>query len=252
MCIAQLYANIAIHKLRRKKLPIPKEILAVERPKNTIVVVYGKNKDKYAVRERIGCKYDKGRRVPINGKIIGHIINYKFIKKQIKEGSDVKDQNTTDSIVPEADIHVKDWGNIALCDMLFQPILSELTEIYSISDALKAYCISILRVCYPGIKDYELKDQYQESFLSELYPGVALSKNTVSVFQTNLGKSYRNIVTFMKNRAASINLDDKILIDGTLKTNNSKINSLSEFSRKSKKNGKQEYLDIICVQSAKR
>ena len=44
-------------------MPIPKEILAVERPKNTVVVCYGKNKDRYAVKQRIGCKYDKGRRV---------------------------------------------------------------------------------------------------------------------------------------------------------------------------------------------
>lgn len=31
-------------------MPIPKEILAVERPKNTIVVMYGKNKNLFAVR----------------------------------------------------------------------------------------------------------------------------------------------------------------------------------------------------------
>lgn len=39
-------------------MPIPKEILSVERPKNTIVYAYGKNKDKYAVKKRIGCRYD--------------------------------------------------------------------------------------------------------------------------------------------------------------------------------------------------
>ena len=42
--------------------------------------------------------------------------------------------------------------------------------------------LAILRVCYPGIKDYELKEQYDNCFLSELYPGVALSRNTVSDF----------------------------------------------------------------------
>ena len=45
-------------------MPIPKDILAVARPKNTFVVVYGKNKNLYAVRERLGCKYKEGRRVP--------------------------------------------------------------------------------------------------------------------------------------------------------------------------------------------
>ena len=49
-------------------MPIPKDILAVARPKNTFVVVYGKNKNLYAVRERLGCKYKEGRRVPVNGR----------------------------------------------------------------------------------------------------------------------------------------------------------------------------------------
>ena len=42
-------------------MPIPQHILRVERPKNTVVTCYGKNKDHYAVRQRVGCKYDEGR-----------------------------------------------------------------------------------------------------------------------------------------------------------------------------------------------
>ena len=42
-------------------MPIPEHILSVERPKNTVVTCYGKNKDHYAVRQRVGCKYDEGR-----------------------------------------------------------------------------------------------------------------------------------------------------------------------------------------------
>ena len=37
-------------------MPIPDTVLAVERPTNTVVIVYGKNKDLYAVRQRIGCR----------------------------------------------------------------------------------------------------------------------------------------------------------------------------------------------------
>ena len=48
-------------------MPIPKEILDVKRPTNTVVVAYGKNKDRYAVRKRVGCKNVNGRHVPING-----------------------------------------------------------------------------------------------------------------------------------------------------------------------------------------
>ena len=56
-------------------MPIPQEILDVKRPKNTVVCAYGKNKDRYSVRERVGCKYVDGRRVPQTGATIGHIIN---------------------------------------------------------------------------------------------------------------------------------------------------------------------------------
>ena len=59
-------------------MPIPQEILAVKRPKNTIVIAYGKNKDRYAVRQRIGCRNDNGRHLPVNGPTIGHIVNGEY------------------------------------------------------------------------------------------------------------------------------------------------------------------------------
>ena len=49
-------------------MPIPKEILAVERPSNTVAQAEGKNKDRYAVKQRIGCRRVGGRNIPINGK----------------------------------------------------------------------------------------------------------------------------------------------------------------------------------------
>ena len=53
-------------------MPIPKDILNVKRPKNTVVICYGKNKDHYAVRQRVGCEYKDGRHLPKNGPTIGH------------------------------------------------------------------------------------------------------------------------------------------------------------------------------------
>ena len=42
-------------------MPIPKEVLAVTRPKNTVVIAYGKDKNLYSVRQRVGCRNDNGR-----------------------------------------------------------------------------------------------------------------------------------------------------------------------------------------------
>lgn len=208
-------------------MPIPQEILSVPRPKNTVVIAYGKNKNLYAVRQRIGCRNDNGRHLPINGPTIGHIIDGSYVPIDI----------TSPANVSKSPVDLKDWANIILCDRLFSDIKEELFAIYSRADAMKIYCISILRVCDPGIKNYELKEAYETSFLSELYSDVALSKNTVSTFLNNLGKALSNIVRFMQNRASAVSMDHHLLVDGTLKSDESKVNSLSDFSRKARIKG---------------
>ncbi len=57
-------------------MPVPPEIRAVERPKNTIVEDRGRDGPKrYAVRERGSIKCIPGRNPqPHNGKVIGFII----------------------------------------------------------------------------------------------------------------------------------------------------------------------------------
>ena len=205
-------------------MPIPKEILAVERPTNTVVVAYGKNKNLFAVRKRVGCKNVNGRHLPVNGPTIGHIVDGRYVPIENSASADV-------SVSP---IDLKDWASVVLCDNLFKNIQSELLAVYSPSDAMKIYCIALLRVCNPGIKNYELKEAYETSFLSEMYPDAALSKNTVSAFLNNLGKTLSRIVQFMRNRTSAVALDHHLLIDGTLKSDESEVNSLSDFSRKAK------------------
>jgi len=211
-------------------MPIPQEILSVERPKNTIVIAYGKDKHLYAVRQRVGCKNIDGRHVPVNGPTIGHITDGRYIP--IETECPVK--------IASSNVDLKDWAGIILCDRLFSDILSDLKRFYESSDALKIYCISILRVCNPEINDCELKEAYDNSFLSELYPGVALSKNTVSKFQGDLGKTCSRIIKFMRDRASKVKMDEHLLLDGTLKSNESKVNSLSDFSRKARLKGSRD------------
>ena len=211
-------------------MPIPSDVLAVSRPKNTVVIAYGKDKNLYAVRQRIGCKYVDGKRKPINGPTIGHIIDGMFVPVQVDVPTDV-------SVAP---IDLKDWASVVLCDRLFCSIMEELLAVYSRSDAERIYCIAVLRVCDKGIKDYELKEAYDTSFLSELYPNVSLSKNTVSKFLNDLGKALSRIVMFMQNRTAAVSMDHHLLIDGTLKSDESEVNSLSDFSRKARTKGSRD------------
>ena len=186
-------------------MPVPKEILAVERPKNSIVIVYGKNRDRYAVRTRIGCRSEGARRLPVNGPTIGHIIDGRYVPLE----------ETAPSPVAQSSVDLKDWANIAFAQKLFADMFEELGEFYSREDARRIWCIAVLRVCFSGIKDYELKGAYEESFLSEFYPDVALSKNTVSTFFNNLGRTCSRITLFMRARASRVEMDHHILIDGT-------------------------------------
>ena len=210
-------------------MPIPADILAVVRPKNTIVIDYGDGK--YGVRERIGCKYEvtsdgKKRRIPIDGKIIGHIVNNEFIYK-------------TDSpkLQELGRVDIKDWANVFICDMQNKDLLSLLCNFYHKSDAIWIYCEAILRTCYSGVRDYELKHRYEESFLSEFYPGVAFSKDTVCEKTRLLGRQRNTIYAVMNSRIQGLSETDMLIIDGSLKEDNSDEICIAEVSRKTAKTG---------------
>lgn len=208
-------------------MPIPREILDVERPTNTVVIRYGRDKNLYAVRRRIGCRNVGGRHVPVNGPTIGHIVDGRYVPNPVGEPEDVFLSR----------IDLKDWAAAVLCDEVFGPVRDELLAVYSRADAMKLSCMAVLRVCRGGVRDHELKEAYETSFLSELHPGVALSRNTVSTFLNDLGKTASRIVRFMRNRTAKVSMDHHLLIDGTLKSDESRVDSLSDFSRKARTKG---------------
>ena len=60
---------------------VPADIRAVPRPTNTIVVDSGRETvNRYAVLKRAYVKYiPNGNPQPRNGKVVGHIINYKYV-----------------------------------------------------------------------------------------------------------------------------------------------------------------------------
>ena len=222
-------------------MAIPADILSIERPKNSFVIRTNKTEPpRYAVRSRIGCKYVHGRRLPQNGPVIGHIDTEARIFVPLPAESETVSNNqplTSTRVCQYDTVDLKDWANVVLADRIFKPILEDLKRFYEIHDATQIYIIALLRVCCKGVKDYELQEAYQTSFISELYPKVALSKNTVSTFLKNLGKVCSKIIMFMQDRVKNVKADHHLLIDGTLKSNESRINTLSDYSRKALKKG---------------
>lgn len=74
-------------------------------------------------------------------------------------------------------------------------------------------------------------------FLSEKYPDVALSKNSVSDFHKNVGRTCSKIAEFVRNRVSRLQESHHLVIDGTLKSDESSVNSLSNYSRKARTKG---------------
>ena len=79
-------------------MPIPAEILAVERPKNTRVKKSG---ERYLVIKRT-CKRVNGRNVPVELGTIGEIVHGKYVEKRAAPRT--------------KEIEVKDYGEVALND----------------------------------------------------------------------------------------------------------------------------------------
>ena len=204
---------------------VPEEIRAVERPPNTVVIQYGKNKDRYAVKQRIGCRSVNGRKIPIEGPIIGHIIDGAYVPKP-----------TTPNI-SMSNCDYKRWADVKFCVDSNKDILDDLLSVYSRKDAFRVFTIAVLRAIDPDINDYELSSEYKETWLSEMYPDVALSKNTVGDFLYNLGLTCSRITEFMRIRTDRVSADHHVAVDGTLKSDESKVNTFSDYSRKALKKG---------------
>ena len=71
-----LLGQLAIH--REDTGMVPESIRKIKRPLNTIVQAT-KNPNVYMVIKRIGCKYVDGRRIPVNGPVVGHIVECQII-----------------------------------------------------------------------------------------------------------------------------------------------------------------------------
>ena len=201
-------------------MAVPKEIRDVERPINSIVKQIG---DKWAVIKRIGCERRNGKNYPINGPVVGHIVDGVFVPK----------------VDPELEITSKSYGDYMLAKSVSLDLLDELKQVYSEQVAFMLYVIALLRSVNPDLKDSMIEKTYKESFVSNEYPFLNLNKNQVSEFIRNIGRDYRKVLMYIQNRVEKIDENNKIAIDGMLKNNNSRINSLNEFSYKSRiKNSK--------------
>ena len=201
-------------------MPIPKDILAVERPKNTVVKM---RLGRYLVIKRTSKRVN-GKAKPVDLGTIGEIIDGKYVEIRAVPKKRQKQ------------IDIKDYGEFALCNKAAGDLLQQLAAVFDIKTAKQLYVIALLRACDKDIKNRDLQFAYETSFASEVYPGVPLSENTVSKLLLQVGMEYRYIREFMQKRIAAMAGKD-LVIDGMLKDCNRTTDSFSEWSRKGAKKG---------------
>ncbi len=206
-------------------MAVPEAIRKVQRPINTIVTDNGREgPNRYAVRERAGTKYVAGSNPrPKNGKVIGHIIDGKFVPMHVPNTKEQPD--------------VLSYGAAAFVHSVSKDLLNDLLDVYAPRDAYMIMAVASLRVIKPSIASNRLAEKYSSSFVSKYYPGIGLSKNTVSSFLKDLGKAGAKRKAFYQKRAEAVIAEHHIAIDGTLKQDNSTVNDLSAFSRKARVSG---------------
>ena len=221
-------------------MSVPQEIRDVPRPRGTVVGDMNKA-SLYPVREKLSGGYyvdedGKAHRPSRNGRTIGYIDpkTMSFVPRDIRE------------TVARGSVDLKDWGNVEMLDRLNRDLLDMLKAHYAESDAIRIYVMGMLRASYTEIKDSQLERQYMESFLTEMYPGVSLGRNAVSTFHRNVGRNCSKIIGFMRKMVDCVDESDCQIIDGSLRQGHSRINSLSEVSRKTAKRG---YKDILLLYS---
>lgn len=204
-------------------MPIPKEILAVERPKSTRVKKSG---DRYLVIKRTSKRIN-GKNVPVELGTIGEIINGKYV--EIRKEPRKKSKT----------IDIKDYGLAKLFDDTCNNLLVDLSASFDLKVAKQLYLIALIRAIDNDIKNRDISFSYETSFLSEMIPGIPLSENTISSLLEKVGMEYRYIVDFLNKRVEKFS-DSTQVIDGTLVDNNSTVNSFSEFSRKARTKGSKD------------
>lgn len=208
---------------------VPKEIRDVERPANTIVVDNGRDGAKrWAVRERKSSgAYIPGRNPqPVNGGVIGHIIDFRFVPIKDPMGSNGPEE--------------LQYAPIALFHSVTKDVLEDLISIIDADDVYLMMAIAALRFAHPGISDKRLFTDYRRTFACIYYPNVPISANTVSAFQERIGIDGEKRREFYKRRVMRVAKEHHIAIDGMLKQDNSIVNDLSEYSHKSRKKGSKD------------
>ena len=206
-------------------MPIPKNILSVPRPLNTVVEDSGvEGLKRYYVRARKGrAEFKNGGTYPLNGKTIGYIYKGKYIAK-------------SELIKPERPPYLS-YGSSALVEKHSKDLFLLLTECFDIKVAGQIMAVAHLKIIINHIGSNRYSTHYKTCFTSLYYENLPLSKNVITSLYEKVGNDINARKMFFDLRIKSVQETHNLIIDGTLRQDNSSINNFSASSRKSRQKG---------------
>ena len=209
---------------------IPDEIKEVVRPPHTEVrLLSGKYYVvPYTVTYIQATKKTSKKSLPYCGIIAYNILTSQY--EYFKRNARILNDEPSD----------KRYADIAFVDLLCHDLYLDLTNFYGFNDGTKIYVYSALRFLY-GDSSSEMASNYIHSYISELYPSVGTSPNTVSNFINLLGKNDNLNKDFLLSRKKH---DHEVLIfDGTHITCDTN-SYLTEYGRVAKKTSRKQIVEI--------
>jgi transposase len=207
---------------------VPDNIKKVDRPLKTDVRLFN---NQYYVYPYVSVwSKEKKKAIKKNLPYVGKIVLDSLTSTYIFE------QRLTQSLKNE--LEVKGYGDFKFLDKLNEELYKELISYYGENDGTKIYVYSLLRLLNNDASS-KLDFYYENSFLSEVYKNVAISKNTVLDFIKRLGEHDNTNKVFLASRKKEYKV---LIFDGTQIVNQS--SSLAEYGRSAKKTSKTQVCEI--------
>jgi outer membrane protein assembly factor BamE (lipoprotein component of BamABCDE complex) len=180
---------------------------------------------------KISSVWDKEKKKvrKVSGACIGKItLEDGFIPNEAYSKELAKERVLND----ENNRRIYEYGATELMESVSKDILQKLRVAFP-TEFRRIYTLAILEAIEPDYK-CEIKNTYDSSYYSKKYPGIALSKNTLTKFFNDLGRWDDKMFAYMESCVAN---SSNILLDSTSISNFSVDNPFTEygFSYKGKK-----------------
>ena len=221
---------------------VPANVRAVERPSNTIVQDSGSNSIfRYCVRMRNGYKYGpKGNPQPINGSVVGHIVDFKYVPLIAKSSESLE-------AIVGAKIGLSYGASALVYSIAKEEIIPLILATYPINIAGTMIGTILTLASKPGTSLNRVSTIYRQSALSVFVPGVAISSNSISSMYEYIGKDLDKQNQIIDHFKSKISEFTPCALDGTLVDNESIINTFSNHSYKGEQNGYSEQKSVLML-----